>query len=478
MKELLNNPNDEVISPTKETPLPPIDAVINVSISNNKTEAYLCIDPPMNGGISPTRKDLEDALTSCKVIYGVNTEKLKEIAESPTYNEMFLIAQGIMPENGVDGTYAFQFRLEKNYKPKERQDGTVDYRDLDIVENVREGQTLCIITNPTDGTEGIAVTGEKLLPVKGTAVPSFVGENTELSEDGTVIYSKIDGQVEYDGKLINVSETLFVQGNVDNATGNYKVIGNIVIKGTVFPKFIVEASGNIEIYGTVESAILKADGNIVLRSGIIGSELNCKGDLTSKFIENSNVFVNGDIVAEFIMNSTVKCGENIKVIGSQGKIIGGSCVAGQNIVAHTIGSNAGVETDLTIGTNPYVIDRQRELIEQLPGLEKQIKSLKFLISLLQQYEAANRLTPEKQMTLDQALSSYETCMALFESDNQELLEINESLQTKGNGKVICSGIIFPGTIVKIRSAKVFVTSVLASKSLYYDEGRICQGPVH
>jgi uncharacterized protein (DUF342 family) len=478
MEDYSNISNDETISPTKEPPLSPIDAVINVSISNNKNEAYLCIDPPMNGGVPPTPKVLEDALVSRKIIYGVNTEKLKEIAENPIYNKIIIIAQGIMPENGVNGTYAFQFKLEKNYKPKERQDGTVDYRNLDIVENVRKGQSLCIITNPTDGTEGISVTGEKLLPVKGKAVPSFVGKNTEFSEDGTVIYSKIDGQVEYDGRKINVSETLFVQGNVDNATGNFKVVGNVVIKGTVFPKFVVEASGNIEIYDTVESAILKADKNIILRSGIIGSELSCKGDLTSKFIENSNVFVNGDIVAEFIINSNVKCGKSLQLIGSKGKILGGSCVAGQDIVARTIGSNAGVGTDLTISTNPNVIDRQQELVKQLPSLEKQISSLKSLISLLQQFEAANRLTPEKKMTLDKALSSYETCIALFESGNQELLEINASLQTKGNGKVICSGTIFPGTIIKIRSAKIYVTNVLSSTSLYYNEGYICQGPVH
>lgn len=478
MNDSLNIPKDETISPTKEPALPPIDAVIKVSISANLTEAYLCIDPPMNGGLPPPLKALEDALASCKVIYGVNTEKLKEIAENPIYSKTMVIAQGIMPENGVNGTFAFQFRLEKNYKPKEKQDGTVDYRDLDIIENVEKGQILCIITNPTDGTEGISVTGKKLSPLKGRAVPSFSGKNTEFSEDGTAIYSKIDGQVEFDGRKIIVNETLYIRGDVDYTTGNFKVVGNIVIEGTVSPKFVVEASGNIEISGTVESAILKAEGNIILRSGVIGSELNCKGDLTSRFIENSNVFVNGNIKAEFIMNSNIKCGESLELIGSKGKILGGHCVAGHDIVARTIGSISGVETALTIGTDPRVIDRQQELIKQLPSLEKQIHSLQALISLLQQFESANRLTPEKKTTLDNALLSYKKCTALFENGNQELLGINEALQTKGYGKVICSGSIFPGTIIKIGSAQKRVANVLTSTSLYYSEDDICQAPIY
>jgi uncharacterized protein (DUF342 family) len=64
-----------------------------------------------------------------------------------------------------------------------------------VVESVKKGQVLCTIKHPTNGVEGMSVTGQKIFPVKGKAVPSFVGKNTELNEDGTVIYSTIDGHV-------------------------------------------------------------------------------------------------------------------------------------------------------------------------------------------------------------------------------------------------------------------------------------------
>lgn len=473
IKSSIETENIPVIPTAEVTPPLPIDAVIRVLISSNRMSGYLCIDPPMNGGVPPTLTALEAAIASCKITYGVNTAKLKELAENPIYNEKIEIAQGIMPENGVNGTCAFKVRLKADPKPKIKPDGTVDYRDLGMVENVKKGQVLCVIKHPTAGTEGMTVTGKKLLPLKGKAVPSLLGKNTELSQDGTVIYAKIDGQVEYDDRKIHVNKTLSIK-DVDNSTGNLKVVGDVVISGTVLPHFVVEASGNIEIYGTVASAKLKAEGNIILRSGVIGSELSCKGDLTSKFIENSNISVIGSITADYIINSNIECGQSLQLIGSKGKIFGGSCVVGQDITAYVIGSMAWPRTDLKLGTVPAVIKRQQELTQLLPGLEKQIESLKSLISLFQQQESANQLTPQNKMILDKSIFSYETCTTMFESSKQELADINESIRKMGCGKIICSDHIFPGINITIGPAKLFIVDKMRSTTFYNNGDKICQ----
>ena len=464
--------------PTEETqPPPPVDAVIHASISSNRMSAYLCIDPPIHGGVPPTLAALEAALAKCKITYGVNTVYLKKLAENPIYNENLEIAQGVMPINGVNGTYEFKVRLNVKPKPKINPDGTVDFRDLGMVENVREGQVLCVITHPTNGTEGMTVTGKKLLPLKGKAVPALSGKNTGLSQDGTAIYAKIDGQVEFDGRKIYVNKTYAIKGNVDNSTGNLKVVGNVVIRGTVFPQFVVEASGDIEIYGTVVSAKLKADGNIILGSGVIGSELSCKGDVTSKFIESCDISVLGSITADYIINSHIECGQSLQLTGSNGKIFGGSCVVGQDIVARVIGSAAWPRTDLKIGAIPTVIKRQQELTELLAGLEKQIESLKSLISLLQQQESANHINPQNKIILNKSIFSYETCVNMFESNQQELAEINESIQQMGLGKIICSEHIFPGVNITIGSAKLFIVDKMTNTSFYCSEDKIYQGSV-
>jgi len=464
--------------PTAEPPpSPPVDAVIRTSISSNRMSAFLCIDPPLNGGNPPTLAKLEAALANGKITYGINTARLKELAESPIYNENIEIAQGIMPIHGVNGTCEYKVRVAVEPKPKINSDGTVDFRDLGIVENVKKGHLLCELTLPTNGTEGMTVTGKMLLPLRGKPVPSLSGENTELSQDGTAIYAKIDGQVEYDGRKIHVSKTFSIKGNVDNSIGNVKVVGNVVISGTVYPQFVVEASGDIEIYGTVASATLKADGNIILCSGIINSELSCKGDLTSKFIENSNISVLGSVTADYIINSNIECGHCLQLAGSKGRIFGGSCVVGQDIVARVIGSEAWPRTDLKLGTIPMVMERQQKLIKLLAGLEKQIESLKSLVAILQQQASSNQINPQNQILLDKTLFSYETCLNTFKTSKQELADINETIKKMGHGKIICSDHIFPGLNITIGSARLSIVDKMTSTSFYYDENNICQSTI-
>jgi len=458
----------------QKEPMNQAQAVIRVSLSADKLTAYIELDPPEEGGNIPTLKELLNALTDNKVSYGLDFKVLKELAQTPVYEGKIAVAKGLPPVNGENATCSFQFNIVKNFKPKEKPDGSIDFYDLDIVDNVLQGQVLCKITPPTKGTEGLTVTKERILPKSGKTIPPMTGKNTALSADGTEICATIAGQVEFDGKKIHVNDSYYID-DVDNSKGNIKVNGNLIINGTIMQGLSVEAGGNIEVKGTIHSVTLKSGGNIVLRSGITGSELSCNGDLTSRFIENCKVFVKGSVNSEYILHSQIRCGKSIKIAGSLSKFMGGSCLVGQDIIAKDIGSAAGVKTDLELGTDPGIIERQQEIQTMIPELEKQIQSLNPLINLLQQLEVNGRLPHEKKKLLEDILLSCETNRAQIEEAKKELQEINETVRTKGYGRVVCTGSIYPGTKVKIGNAYLNVTDTLKSASLYYDEGTIRQG---
>lgn len=450
----------------------PIDSIIEVYISNDNLKAVVNIKPPENGGIGPNMNSLRTAIANKNIIHGVNTKTLINICKEPIYNKDIVIANGTNPINGVDGSYKILFETEKNLKPKVKEDGTVDFYNLEIIENVKKEQILCNITFPTEGKDGMSVFGKKILATKGKPVPSLLGNNTKLNEDGTAILSTIDGQADFvNGKII-VNETLFIEGNIDNSTGNLKVTGNIIVNGEVFPGFTVEAAGNIQINGTVSSATLVAGGNIVLKNGIIGGKLRCDGDLTSRFIENCDTFVKGDIKTDYVLNSNIKCGKTLQATSKISKIIGGCYLVGENIEARTIGSIAGTKTFLELGTDSDIIQRQQELTREIPLLETKVESLIPLISLLKQFEAAKRLTPDKKQALDDAIFTYNQITETIENGKQELEQISESIKSKGYGRIVCTDTIHSGTTVKIGTLQMKVQNPIIGKSIYYSKDNI------
>ncbi len=455
---------------------PAKDAVIHVVTEDRGLVAYLFIEPPLHGGAAPTMNAVKAALVQNQITYHLDFDLLKRLSAGPIYGERLVIARGLPPVDGTDGTATFQIKTERTeLKPKARENGTVDYRDLDMVENVKEGQVLCAITLPTEGTPGMTVHGKEIPQKRGRPVPSYLGRNTQLSQDGTAILSLIDGHVEYNGTKINVDKTLYIKENVDNATGNLNVAGNLTIAGMVLPGFVVEATGDIEIRGAVENATVKAGGSLVVHSGVFSSELSCGQDFRCRFIENSTVFAKGDVQAESIIHSKVTCGKNLKVQGSIAKIIGGSCMAGQNIEADTIGAMSNVKTIIELGADSTVIARQQELLKEMATLKERIEKLKPLLGILQQLEAANRLTEDKRAVLEDVSFTYSADTGRLGETAQELEEIAQAARVRGFGRIVCKNGILPGTTVTIGKASLTITNALQNAALYYQDGDICIG---
>jgi uncharacterized protein (DUF342 family) len=458
---------------TKSAPV--VHSNYYVTIAEGGLIAYLRISQPSGGGSPPSYMRMRETLVKNGVLYNIDQELLKELETNPRYGEDIIVARGIEPINGVDGTATLLIQTENKGRPKEIENGRVDYFDLGLIENVTAGQALCKITLPTQGSSGKSVRGEVMRPKIGKPAPITPGPNTELNADQTAIIAKIDGQFEFDGKKVSVSETYTLNSDVDTSTGNIKVSGNLIIRGKVNSGFIVEAGGFINIVGVVDNATVNAGKDLNLQGGANGATITCNGNLKSRFIENCNVFVRGDIRVEYILNSNVRCKKTLKTEGVISKIIGGTCVVLQSIECRTIGSATGSNTRLEIGNDPELIDRQHALAEQIPELEKQMKSLEPLLKLLRQLEEVNRLDEEKKATLEKASFSYQKHQKMLDDAKRELAETNEALFQRNYGKVICTGIVYPGTVIAIGSASYTVTSNMMNTSFYYKDGDVTFG---
>ena len=247
-------------------------------------------------------------------------------------------------------------------------DKTKIISELDLIENVRAGQKLVTLTPHTEGIPGKNVLGEDIPGKDGKKIALPKGKNVNVSEDELELYAAVDGEAKIiDGK-VNVYSVYEVKHDVDNSTGNIRFNGKVVVMGNVLTGFVIEAEGDVEVYGVVEGALIKSGGSIILHRGIQGmnrGELYCDGDLVARFIENSKIDVKGNVQSDAIMHSQVTCGKKLEATGRKGLLVGGTFKVGEEINAKVVGSPMATVTEIEVGVSPDLRFKYEEIKNEL-----------------------------------------------------------------------------------------------------------------
>ena len=456
-----------------------INATANISISPDKLKAFICITPPDNGRML-TYDEIVEELNKSGVIYGIKKSVLESLVKYPVYNEMHCIAEGTPPVNGQNGKVKFHFDIKRETRPTILEDGRVDFRELNLIESVVQGQILCSLEPPVPGTPGKTVLGTDIPALDGKPAVLPKGRNVSVSEDGMSLFANISGQVSYvDGK-VNVFSTYEVPDNVDNSTGNINFVGNVIVRGNVLSGFTLEAGGNVEVWGVVEGAVIKAGGDIILRRGMQGmgkGMLISGGDIIARYIENSNVIAEGNIKAEAIMHSNVKCGNKLELAGKKGLLVGGTCKVGREITAKVIGSYLATTTDIEVGSDPTLRERYKAIKEEISRIETDLRKADQAVAILKKLELAGTLSPEKQEMMAKSVRTKVYYSGRLVELKDELHELEIKLQEESYGKIRCYNYIYPGTRVTIGSSMLFVRENLQYCTLYRDGADIRVGSI-
>jgi len=456
-----------------------IDATVKVTVSPDKMKAYVTFTPPDNGRML-TLEEVLDELSKNGVIYGINRTNLETLVKYPVYNEMICIAEGTPPVNGENGKVEFHFDIKRDHRPTILEDGRVDFRELNLIQNIEKGGVLCSLIPPTPGKPGKTVAGTDIPALDGKPAVLPRGRNVVVSEDGTQLVAGIDGQISYiDGK-VSVFATHEVKADVDNSTGNINFIGNVVVMGNVLSGFTIEAGGNVEVMGVVEGATIRAGGDIILRRGMQGMGkgiLISGGDIIARYIENSNVEARNDIKAEAIMHSNVKCGNKLELSGRKGLLVGGSCKVGKEIIAKVIGSHLATVTEIEVGVDPTVRERYKAVRDEIVQMETDLRKAEQAIAILRKMELSGTITPEKKEMLAKSMRTRVYYSSRLMELKEELGQLEAKLQQEAYGKVRCYNIIYPGTRVAIGSCMMYVKENLHYCTLYRDGADIRVGPI-
>jgi hypothetical protein len=424
----------------------PVDATAVAQVARGGISASLKLTGPKMGGRVVDRAMLDRALADAKVTYGINDAQLIALSVLPEYGSWIEVATFTAAVEGVNASLDFSFPLVRDLKPKEREDGTVDYYNLNIVENVKEGDLLCVRTPPTSGMPGMTVLGTVIPAKPGRDRPLPAGKNTKASPDGLSLYATISGQPFFDGRVVTVQSIFEFTGDVGVGTGNINFVGNVIVKGNVQAGYRIEAGGSIDILGVVEGATLISGGDVVVRSGMKNrASVQAEGNVTTRFVESSTVYTGGDLIAESLIHSKITCRNNITLSGGKGVILGGHILAGHSVSARTIGSASAAPLLIELSPDPVLQHRERDIHKSLFELEAEINKLRQLNTLFEQLANAGRLTPDKQTQMLSVQASLQSAITRKLENEEELASIADQLVWQDRGYVQCTDRIYHGT---------------------------------
>ncbi|SCL83004.1 DUF342 domain-containing protein [Sporanaerobacter sp. PP17-6a] len=449
---------------------------ISIELSRDKKEGYLTLKSDKNfEGFR--EKDYDFILEKIKEVIKVPIDEkmIRNILKNRLYDEKFLIASWMEPINGRDGYIKNYFDSKKSMVPKVLEDGTVDYKNLDMVTNVKKGDILSELIPPEDGKNGMRVTGEIIPCRQGKKAFFKRGKNVGISDDGLYAVALKAGQVKYMGNKISVFENLNLS-SVDNSTGNINFNGNVTVKENVMNGFTLKAEGDIKIMGIAEGAYIESQGNIFVNTGVQGygkGEIKAQGNLTTRFIQNSIINCAGDITAETIMHSDVISKGNINVIGKKGLIVGGTYRANREINAKIIGSSMAISTILEVGTDPQIRLKNENVKKTLDDIRNNLDKIDKTIDAL---EKRGKLSNEKKEMYDKLVYTQKNLYEKMIELNRQYNESKTYIDEMSVGKIKVEDIIHPGVKVIIGNAVLLIRDELRHCTLYNSEGEIRVGP--
>jgi uncharacterized protein len=453
---------------------PANDAVASVEVTDQEMKAFIELRAPGPGGADLTYDGLAAVLAHNGIHHGIREDVLHELEDAPRYNTTVLVAEGSPAANGADAKIVYSFSTEHSPVLKEKN-GRVDFRELNLVENVVAGQIVAKKVAAGDGQEGHTVTG-RMLPTKpGKDVALTVGKNVKLAEDGMTAIAEINGQVLLVGGKVNVEPVYTVGGDVNLHTGNILFLGGVVVKGSIDDGFTVKAAGNIEVYGNVGKAQLDAEGDIIVHQGILGKgggkAMAGKG-VFAKFIEHAHVEAAENVVAaEGIMHSFVDANRKIVCQGKRASIVGGRLRAAEEINAKNLGSVAGTETVLEVGYDPKSKERLvgfeavvTERRKELEDLERNIKTLQTL------KRVQKKLPDEKEVYLADQLEKRSQALAAIQQATSGIEEIKAHLASiKREGRISASDNVFANVKLFIKDASLVIRNEHKAVTFVLDE---------
>ncbi len=410
-----------------------------IQISPDKMQAILHLKPAPPGHPLPSQEEIEEVLAGMKVVHGGLPKSINlclRHCREEQRPQTQVIAIGTLPVRGEDAR--LEFVMEIGPLPgKVMANGDIDYRERNMFVGVNKGQVIAVRVPPTTGSPGSDVFGKSIAQTKGSDL------KVKVADDAA--YDDATGEIRalHSGVLSLVSETTVkvcsrqvISQDVDFNTGNIVSRDALEIRGSILPKFRVNALGDILIRGNIEKAQARSDANVVVQRGVIGETavIRCRGEVDVQFVEGGLIVAGGAIL---LRKSGYYCqlhsGGNINA-PPEARILASQVVAAGSLVLGNVGSENAESSLIAAAVVP-------EQLQKMQGLKQEEKVRWDALERLQR-----RIGPDaKSGELEQLQHAYNEIHRALIALNL-ITTINDPGSDRGLSHALECSIVIKGTI--------------------------------
>jgi hypothetical protein len=421
---------------------------IIVDVSKDRMEATVRYDSTY-GSKLPTVEMVKEALAEKKVVFGINEEAIENGVRSMNY---FVAAVGIPPKHGENAVIERKFDLSDVGKPKIGAHDRADYKDMNLFHLVKRNDLLAVRIPHTEGVPGKDVYGNNVAAKNGRPVPMPVGKNTKVVEENKLI-AAIDGQIVDKKTTIAVDPHLVLKSGVNVGTGSIDFTGSVEIKGSIEQGFVVKATGDIEISGTVNGSIVEGR-NIFIKGGVNGmnrARIKAQEDIRMTFTESADIEAGRDVyIADVALHTDIRAGKKIILEGKKGNLVGGKAEAGEEVRAVSIGNSAHVITRIAVGIDPNLQGRYKETVARYKEGKKRLQQVTQMLATLSKMDIS-KLSEDRLEQINHLTRSQFPLAGQIRRDETSIKKLEQELADMKHGKIRVSGSIFPGVRVAINN---------------------------
>ena len=453
------------------------------------------------GGTHVSANQIVKAAQENNVTCGYDKQAIVALAAKASKGEpgaevQGLIAKGKEPVQGVNAKFeqlveCFKDRvLRPQVKDSGGKSDAVDMRNLGAIVSVKPGDPVMRKIPMTKGRKGLSVTGTVIETIDGSDAELVVGSGTQVdAKDANLLVATITGMPR---KLDNgmAVEDVFEVPKVDVSTGNVEYEGSVVVNGDVGEGMVIKAKGDVNITGFVDSAVIQAEGDIVIGKSAVGRLLENQGDhaYSTKLTAKGNVFIRH---AQYV---EIRCGKNASVekqllhsrvsavnllVGTEdnpnGKVIGGLMDLKGTFKAGAIGAPAGSHASIAFNSLfDRIVAKRDQLKAHIEEQKNIMEDIKTAVEHIKELENSE----EKKSLLSESVVSYEKHKKI----HKHLLAKYKALEGKqrdlfADVRVEAKERIYPGIDFQFGSEKTRTKREHGPSKVFVLEGKLRIDPL-